>query len=137
VCSVRSTRTGPSFSIPIGRTTVLAQCWVRSTTIGLEYLCACASRSLNKHEKNYPSYKGELLALAWAVRSFRTHLHGTKFKLVTDYQPFTWLMKSHDLTCQYSRWQMLVQEYDFEICHRAWDKHQNDDVLPRFPRAFH
>jgi hypothetical protein len=61
---------------------------------GLEYLCACASRSLNKHEKNYPSYKGELLALAWAVRSFRTHLHGTKFKLVTDHQPLTWLMKA-------------------------------------------
>jgi site-specific DNA-cytosine methylase len=102
---------------------------------GLEYLCACASRSLNKHEKNYPSYKGELLALAWAVRSFRTHLHGTKFKLVTDHQPLTWLMKAQDLTGQYSRWQMLVQEYDFEICHRAGDKHQNADVLSRFPRA--
>jgi hypothetical protein len=102
---------------------------------GLEYLCACASRSLNKHEKNYPSYKGELLALAWAVRSFRTHVHGTKFKLVTDHQPLTWLMKAQDLTGQYSRWQMLVQEYDFEICHRAGDKHQNADVLSRFPRA--
>jgi site-specific DNA-cytosine methylase len=102
---------------------------------GLEYLCACASRSLNKHEKNYPSYKGELLALAWAVRSFRTHLHGTKFKLVTDHQPLTWLMKAQDLTGQYSRWQMLVQEYDFEICHRAGVKHQNADVLSRFPRA--
>jgi hypothetical protein len=36
---------------------------------------------------------------------------------------------------QYSRWQMLVQEYDFEICHRAGDKHQNADVMSRFPRA--
>ena len=34
---------------------------------GHEYLCACASRSLNKHEKNYPPYKGELLALSWAI----------------------------------------------------------------------
>ena len=34
---------------------------------GNEYLCSCISRSLNKHEKNYPSYKGELLALAWAI----------------------------------------------------------------------
>ncbi len=34
---------------------------------GLEYMCGCISRSLNKHERNYPSYKGELLALAWAV----------------------------------------------------------------------
>ena len=43
---------------------------------GKEYLCACISRSLNKHERNYPSYKGELLALTWAVASFRVHLYG-------------------------------------------------------------
>ena len=102
---------------------------------GNEYLCVCISRSLNKHEKNYPSYKGELLALAWAIRSFRTHVHGTKFKLVTDHQPLTWLMKATDLTGQYARWQMLVQEYDFEIVHRPGHKHQNADVLSRFPRA--
>jgi hypothetical protein len=30
---------------------------------------------------------------------------------------------------------MLVHEYDFEICHRAGDKHQNADVLSRFPMA--
>jgi hypothetical protein len=100
---------------------------------GNEYLCGCISRSLNKHEKNYPSYKGELLALAWAVRSFRTHIHGTKFRLVTDHQPLLWLMKARDLTGQYSRWQMLLQEYDFNMEHRAGIKHQNADVLSRFP----
>jgi hypothetical protein len=92
-----------------------------------------SSRSLNKHEKNYVSYKGELLALAWAVRSFRTHLHGTKFIPITDHRSLTWLMKATDLTGQYSRWQMLVQEYDFEIRHRPGAKHQNADVLSRFP----
>jgi hypothetical protein len=96
---------------------------------GQEYLCACISRSLNKHEKNYPSYKGELLALAWAVRSFRTHLHGTKFDLVTDHQPLTWLMKARDLTGQYSRWQMLLQEYDFDIHHRAVRTHVRHYVV--------
>ncbi|PNW77124.1 hypothetical protein CHLRE_10g423050v5 [Chlamydomonas reinhardtii] len=29
---------------------------------GNEYMCACISRSLNKHEVNYSSYKGEMLA---------------------------------------------------------------------------
>jgi transposase InsO family protein len=100
---------------------------------GNEYLCGCVSRSLNKHEKNYPSYKGELLALAWAVRSFRTHVHGTKFQLFTDHQPLTWLMKARDLSGQYSRWQMMLQEYDFDINHRPGAKHQNADVLSRFP----
>jgi transposase InsO family protein len=100
---------------------------------GHEYLCACISRSLNKHEKNYPSYKGELLALAWAVRMFRHHLHGTSFKLVTDHQPLLWIMKARDLNGQYARWQLLLQEYDFDIVHRAGVKHTNADVLSRFP----
>ena len=102
---------------------------------GQEYMCGCVSRSLNKHEKNYPSYKGELLALAWAVRSFRTYIHGTHFKLITDHQPLMWLMNATDLTGQYARWQMLLQEYDFEIIHRPGIKHQNADVLSRFPQA--
>jgi hypothetical protein len=99
---------------------------------GNEYLCGCVSRSLNKHEKNYPSYKGELLALAWAVRSFRTHVHGTKFQLFTDLQPL-------DMADEGKRPNRSVlpvaddaQEYDFDINHRPGAKHQND-VLSRFP----
>jgi transposase InsO family protein len=102
---------------------------------GREYLCACISRSLNKHERNYPSYKGELLALAWAVKMFRQHLHGTHFRLVTDHQPLLWLMRARDLNGQYARWQMLLQEYDFDIEHRAGILHNNADVLSRFPQA--
>jgi hypothetical protein len=102
---------------------------------GNEYLCACISRSLNKHERNYPSYKGELLALAWAAKSFRVHLHGVRFTVVTDHQPLVWLMKARELTGQYARWQMLLQEYDFEVVHRPGAKHNNADVLSRFPSA--
>jgi transposase InsO family protein len=101
---------------------------------GREYMCAAISRSLNKHERNYPSYKGELLALAWAVRMFRQHLQGTAFELVTDHQPLLWIMKAKQLSGQYARWQMMLQEYDFEIKHRAGANHQNADVLSRFPR---
>ena len=102
---------------------------------GHEYMCACISRSLNQHERNYPSYKGELLALAWAIRSFRQYLHGTHFRAVTDHQPLLWLMRARDLSGQYARWQVLLQEYDFTLEHRAGAKHTNADVLSRFPLA--
>ena len=101
---------------------------------GNEYLCACISRSLNKHERNYPSYKGELLALTWAVQSFRANLHGLHFRLCTDHRPLLWLMSTRDLNGQYARWQMMLQEFDFEVVHRAGIKHQNADVLSRFPQ---
>jgi RNase H-like domain found in reverse transcriptase/Reverse transcriptase (RNA-dependent DNA polymerase)/Integrase zinc binding domain/PHD-finger/Integrase core domain/C-5 cytosine-specific DNA methylase len=108
---------------------VLGQC----DDEGREYLCGCTSRSLNKHERNYPAYKGELLALTWGVHSFRSNLHGVSFKLYTDHRPLTWLMGARDLNGQYARWQMMLQEYDFEVVHRPGVKHQNADVLSRFP----
>jgi hypothetical protein len=37
---------------------------------GREYMCAAISRSLNVHELRYDSYKGELLAVVWACKTF-------------------------------------------------------------------
>ena len=102
---------------------------------GREYMCAAISRSLNKHERNYPAYKGELLALTWAIKSFRGEVHGVNFKLVTDHHALQWLMRARDLTGQYSRWQMMLQEHDFQVVHRPGVTHQNADVLSRFPQA--
>lgn len=42
---------------------------------GNKNMCACISRSLNKHEANYSSYKGEMLATVWAAKMFRPHLY--------------------------------------------------------------
>jgi hypothetical protein len=35
---------------------------------GNEYMVACASRSLNVHERNYTPWKGEMLAVVWGLR---------------------------------------------------------------------
>ncbi|GLC55390.1 hypothetical protein PLESTB_000982200 [Pleodorina starrii] len=101
---------------------------------GNEYMCVCISRSLNKHERNYSSYKGEMLAAVWGCKSFRHHLlGGLKFTLVTDHQPLTYLMSTDGLTGQYARFAAVMQEYDFEVVHRPGLKHQNADVLSRYP----
>ena len=102
---------------------------------GREYMCACISRSLNKHEANYSSYKGEMLAVVWAVKMLRHHLIGsdTPFKLVTDHQPLLYLMSSEGLTGQYARFALVLQEYNFTIEHRPGVKHQNADGLSRNP----
>ena len=42
----------------VGLGAVLSQ----TDSTGQEYMVACCSRSLNKHERNYSSYKGEYLA---------------------------------------------------------------------------
>ena len=103
---------------------------------GNEYMCACISRSLNKHESNYSSYKGEMLAAVWAAKMFRHHLIGGQpFRLVTDHQPLLYLMSSEGLTGQYARFALVLQEFNFVIEHRPGVKHQNADTLSRQPRS--
>jgi site-specific DNA-cytosine methylase/transposase InsO family protein len=100
---------------------------------GRETFCACASRTLNKHEANYTSYKGELLAVVYGMKIFRPYLIGRKFSLVTDHAPLKWLMTNYNHTGQYARWCLIMQEYDFEVHHRAGTRHQNADALSRLP----
>jgi energy-coupling factor transporter ATP-binding protein EcfA2 len=102
---------------------------------GNEYMVACASRSLNEHERRYTPWKGELLASVWGMKVFRHHLHGRKFTLVTDHRPLLGLLKTAEPNSQQVRWLMAVQDHDFVVRHRAGVKHINADVLSRFPQA--
>ncbi|CAM6125100.1 unnamed protein product [Calypogeia fissa] len=102
---------------------------------GHEYVIAYASRSNNKAESNYSSYEGECLAVVWAIIHFRPYLYGTKFLLYTDHQPLKWLMTNDKLTGKLARWALILQEYEFEVIHKAGVTHQNADTMSRSPLA--
>jgi site-specific DNA-cytosine methylase len=101
---------------------------------GKEVLCATASRSLNKHERNYSAYKGEMLAAVWALLTFKPHLLGMKVELHTDHQPLQSLLARQDLEGQEARWCMALQDFDLIIKHRPGVTNQNADMLSRNPR---
>jgi hypothetical protein len=100
-----------------------------------EYMVACASRSLNEHEKRYTPWKGELLAAVWGMKTFRHYLagHPKPFRLVVDHRPLLGLLTTAEPNCQQVRWLMAVQDHDFVVEHRAGVKHTNADALSRFP----
>jgi hypothetical protein len=100
---------------------------------GNEYMVACASRSLNEHERRYTPWKGELLAAVWGMKTFRHYLHGRHFRLVTDHRPLLGLLTTSEPNCQQVRWLMAVQDHDFVVQHRAGVKHTNADALSRLP----
>jgi hypothetical protein len=60
-------------------------------------------------------------------------LHGVDFTIITDHQPLKWLMTTKDLDGKYARWQMMLQEYSFDVVHRPGVTHQNADVFSRHP----
>ena len=104
---------------------------------GNEYLVACLSRSCNVHETNYGSYKGEMLAATWAIRSLRHYLLGAKhpFTLFSDHKGLQWLMTAKDLVGQYARWQVMLSPYNFTLHYKPGVTHTVADVPSRFPRA--
>ncbi|KAK3276333.1 hypothetical protein CYMTET_15581 [Cymbomonas tetramitiformis] len=100
---------------------------------GEEYICMAISRSLSKTERQYASFKGEMLAVVWAVRTLRQYLHGVHFTLVTDHSPLTTLMEKSDLQGQHLRWAISLQEVDFTVQYRPGAKNSNADVPSRYP----
>jgi len=96
---------------------------------GKEYVITYPSRSNNKAESIYSSYKGECLTIVWAVIHFRPYLYGTEFTLYTDHQPIKWLMTNHKFTGKLVHWAFILQEYEFMVIHQPAITHQNADTM--------
>ena len=128
----------PDFKLPfilytdwskVGLGAVLAQ----MGSDGEEHAVAFASRSNNKAERNYGSSEGECLAVVWATLHFRPYLYGRRYTIVTDHAPLKWLMQNDKLTGKLARWSLMLQEYEFEVIHRAGTANGNADALSRSP----
>ena len=102
---------------------------------GSERVVAYFSRALSRPEKNYCVTRRELLAVVLALRQFRPYLLGRRFLLRTDHASLTWLLHFKNPEGQVARWLEILQEYDFEIQHRAGRQHGNADSLSRRPCA--
>jgi hypothetical protein len=99
--------------------------------IGKDLPVAFASRSLNRAEKNYSVMERELLAIVWGVRYFRPYLYGTKFTVVTDHKPLTWIMSVKDPGSRLLKWRIKLEEYDYEILFKNGILNTNADALSR------
>ena len=100
---------------------------------GKEKVLAYYSRVFNKAERNYCVTRRELLAIVDSFKTFHHYLYGRKFLVRTDHVSLRWLMSFKDLEGQLARWLERLQEYDFEIQHRAGKLHSNADALSRRP----
>ncbi|GBG71002.1 hypothetical protein CBR_g8301 [Chara braunii] len=100
-------------------------------TDGREHAIEYVSKMLSQAQSNYEACKGECLAVVWGVQHFRPYLYGQKFVLVTDHQPLLSLQNNTDYTGTLGRWAVRLQDYDFDIPHRATRQHWNADGLTR------
>ena len=94
---------------------------------------AYASRSLDKHERNYGISELETLGLVWAVRYFRPYILGHHTTVYTDHAACTSLLKTARPSRKLARWALAIQEMNLTIRHRPGKKNGNADALSQNP----
>ena len=100
------------------------------------HIISYASHTLKPYERsmrNYSSAKLELLVLKWAMcEKFKDYLIGTRFTILTDNNPLTYMCMSHLGAAQIC-WLSDLALFDFVINYRAGKSNQAADALSRHP----
>ncbi|GBN37778.1 hypothetical protein AVEN_172651-1 [Araneus ventricosus] len=91
------------------------------------------SKKTTPAEEKYDNYELEVLGIITALKKFRVYLLGQHFKIVTDCAAFQKIMHKKDLITRIARWALQLEEFDYEIEHRAGNRMQHVDALSRHP----
>ncbi|GFW54990.1 hypothetical protein TNCV_2786051 [Trichonephila clavipes] len=91
------------------------------------------SKKTNTAEEKYDSYELEVQAIINALKKFRVYLLGQHFKIVTDCSTFQKTMQKKELITRIVRWALQLEEFDYEIEHRAGSRMKHVDALSRYP----
>lgn len=93
---------------------------------------AFGSRTLNKTEANYSTTEKEALAIMWAVEKYKPYLYGTKFTLVTDHKPLTFI-KNSTKNAKILNWRLQLENYDYDVIYKCGKANVVADALSRPP----
>lgn len=97
----------------------------------VERLIAAKGRKCSAYEQNYPSMKGELAAVLYALRAYEHILRFRRFLLVTDSAALKYLTTMKDPRGIMWRWIRELTSYDFVVLHKPGRKLLNADNLSR------
>ncbi|GFV80224.1 transposon Tf2-6 polyprotein [Trichonephila clavipes] len=91
------------------------------------------SRKTTVQQEKYSSYELEVQAIIEALKKFSSYLLGTKFKIITDCDAFQKTMHKKDLAAKIARWALMLEGFDYEVCHRPGRQMKYVDALSRYP----
>lgn len=91
------------------------------------------SRHCSEAESKYHSHELEVLAIVESLERFRIYLLGKFFRIITDCSAVTTTRLSKPLLPRIARWWLKMQEYDFELIHRAGERIPHVDAMSRAP----
>ena len=97
---------------------------------GKEVVIAYGSKKLNKCQSNYGSTKGELFAAHHFMQKYKYYIRFRNFLWRTDNIALK-SIKTMEGSAAMRRWMAHMEDFDFEVQHRAGTKHVNADALSR------
>lgn len=89
------------------------------------------SRTFKNGEKNKAIIEKELIAIHFALQTFRPYLYGQKFIVYSDHKPLVYLFKLKNPSSKLMRIKMDLEEFDFEIEHIKGKENVVADALSR------
>lgn len=90
-----------------------------------------ASRTLSRAEENYSVPEKEMLAIFWALQTFRNYLYGTHVKIYTDHQPLTFALSPKNTNAKLKNWKAYLDEHSHEIFYKPGRSNVVADALSR------
>ena len=87
----------------------------------------------NPKRLNYCTTRKELTAVVYGLKQFRQYLLARHFTIRTDHAALQSLRRTPEPIGQQGRWLDLIEQFNFDIQHRAGARHQNADSLSRRP----
>ena len=94
--------------------------------------CAYLSHKLSNAERNYTTHEQELLAVIYALNTWRAYLEGARFKVNSDHHSLQELQSQPKLSRRQTRWIQFLQNYDCRIEYVPGEKN-HADALSRRP----
>ena len=92
---------------------------------------AYASRQLKQHEWNYPAHDLELVAVVFALKTWRHYLYGEKFEVYSDHKSFKYIFTQNDMNSRQRRWIETLEDYDLALHYHLGKVNVVADALSR------
>jgi hypothetical protein len=92
---------------------------------------AYGSMQLRKHEGNYPTHDLELVAVVFALKSWRHYVYGESCDIFTDHKSLKYIFTQKELNLRQRQWLELIKDYDLSIHYHPGKANVVADALSR------
>ena len=128
--------TAPVLAITQGNTGFAIYCDASKLGLGAvlmqnDRVIAYASRQLKEYETRYPTHDMELVAVVFALKTWRHYLYNVHYDIYTDHKTLKYLFTQKQLNVRQWRWLEVLTDYEFTIHYHPEKVNKVADALSR------